>query len=318
MDLRQLNALVAIAETGSFSAAATVLHTVQSNVSAHVARLERELGVTLVDRAAGRLTEEGQAVVARARRVGAELDGIVADVAAVNNQVTGTVRLGMIGTTGRWLVPRLLGLLPDRHPGVHLVLVEGTTTTLGPQLTSGRLDLAVVNLPLPDPDMVTQPLFEEDLVLVVERDSPWARRPTVPLRELDGLDVLLPLPGTSFRDDLDAACAAAGVHLRAKSEIDGVRLLASLAFEGHGPAVLPATAMPGFMRDRWASVAVDGLPRRSVGVAQRRLGQLAAPARAVLALLVGMLDPAAEGVGESLPPGVHPMGAVSPGGRRRG
>ncbi|MEN3273610.1 MAG: hypothetical protein V7636_2371, partial [Actinomycetota bacterium] len=73
MDLRQLAALVAVAETGTFSAAADVLHTVQSNVSTHIARLERELGVTLVDRAAGRLTEEGVAVVARARRVQAEL-----------------------------------------------------------------------------------------------------------------------------------------------------------------------------------------------------------------------------------------------------
>ena len=73
MDLRQLAALVAIADTGTFSAAADVLHTVQSNVSTHIARLERELGVTLIDRAGGRLTEEGEAVVARARRVAAEL-----------------------------------------------------------------------------------------------------------------------------------------------------------------------------------------------------------------------------------------------------
>ena len=63
MDLRQLAALVAVAETGTFSAAADVLHTVQSNVSTHIARLERELGVTLVDRAAGRLTEEGVAAI---------------------------------------------------------------------------------------------------------------------------------------------------------------------------------------------------------------------------------------------------------------
>ena len=73
MDLRQLASLVAVAETGTFSAAATNLHTVQSNVSTHVARLERELGVTLVDRSAGRLTGEGEVVVARARRIQAEL-----------------------------------------------------------------------------------------------------------------------------------------------------------------------------------------------------------------------------------------------------
>src|SRR5579864_4312761 len=108
MDLRQLNALVAVADHGGFSAAADALHTVQSNVSAHVARLERELGATLVDRSAGQLTEEGATVVARARRINAELEGLVADVGALTHDITGSTRLGMIGTTARWLVPRVL------------------------------------------------------------------------------------------------------------------------------------------------------------------------------------------------------------------
>lgn len=298
MDLRQLHVLVAIAETGSFSSAADALHTVQSNVSAHVARLERELGVTLVDRAAGRLTEEGEAVVARARRVATELDGIVADVAAVNNQVTGVVRLGMIGTTGRWLVPRLLELLAERHPGIRLVLVEGTTTTLEPQLTAGRLDLAVVNLPMNSRDVVTQPLFDEDLVLMVDKDHPLSSRHHVLLAELDGLHVLLPSPGTAFRDELDAVCSQARVRLHPKAEIDGVRLLASLTFEGHGPAVLPATALPTWL-EGFNAVDVEGLPRRHIGVAQRRLGLPAAPARAVLALVRDLLSDAA-----ALPAGV--------------
>ena len=101
MDLRQLAALVAVADHSTFSAAADALHTVQSNVSAHVARLERELGATLVDRSAGQLTEEGKAVVTRARRIAAELDAIRSDVAALRDEVAGVVRLGVIGTTGR-------------------------------------------------------------------------------------------------------------------------------------------------------------------------------------------------------------------------
>ena len=108
MDLRQLTVLVAVAEAGSFSAAARAMHTVQSNVSTHVARLERELGVALVDRGSGVLTEEGEAVVSRARHIHAELDAIVADVAALRDEVTGTVRLGCIGTSARWLVPLVL------------------------------------------------------------------------------------------------------------------------------------------------------------------------------------------------------------------
>ena len=76
MDLRQLTTLVAIADHGSFSAAARALYTVQSNVSGHVARLERELGVTLVDRQRGGLTDEGVIVVDRARRVLHELEDL--------------------------------------------------------------------------------------------------------------------------------------------------------------------------------------------------------------------------------------------------
>src|SRR5580700_7411097 len=102
-DLRQLNALVAVADHGGFSAAADALHTVQSNVSSHVARLEAELGVTLVDRQAGRLTDEGAVVVARARRLNSELEGVVADLAALRHEIVGPARLGMIGTTSRWL-----------------------------------------------------------------------------------------------------------------------------------------------------------------------------------------------------------------------
>src|SRR5437588_11234375 len=99
MDLRQLAALVAVAEHGTFSAAADALHTVQSNVSTHVARLERELGCSLVDRSnACRLTEEGQAVVERARRIANELEALVAGVAGLRHVVSVYVRHGMRGT----------------------------------------------------------------------------------------------------------------------------------------------------------------------------------------------------------------------------
>src|SRR5690242_16181087 len=164
MDLRQLNALVAVADHGSFSAAARALHTVQSNVSTHVARLETELGTTLVDRSNGALTEAGDVVVARARHVQAELDALASDVASMNAEVTGDVRVGVIGTTARWLVPRLIDEMGAHHPKVHVIVVDATTTSLLPRLESGHLDLAVVNLPVDEPDVATQHLFDEDRV----------------------------------------------------------------------------------------------------------------------------------------------------------
>ena len=128
----------------------------QSNISAHVARLERELGAPLIDRADGRLTEEGTVVVARARRILSELDALVSDVAACKDEVTGTVRVGMIGTTARWLVPRLMDMARKRHPKLRLVVVEGNTTGLEPQLASGQLDLAVLHLPVSGRDLVAR------------------------------------------------------------------------------------------------------------------------------------------------------------------
>jgi DNA-binding transcriptional LysR family regulator len=283
VDIRQLQALVAVAEHGTFSGAAKALHTVQSNVSAHVAHLERELDTTLVDRQTGRLTVEGTAVVARARRVQAELDSIRADVARLGTELSGDVRFGVIGTTARWLVAGLLDGLRENHPRIHTVVVEASTTSLSLQLLSGHLDLAVVNLPADDVELATEQLFEEDLVLVAPHDHPLAQRDRVTLAQLGDYPLLLSAPGTALRDELEVQAARAGVRLQPQAELDGVRLAASLAFQGFGAAVLPATAVPAYLTGPWKRLPVRGLARRSVGLAYRRRG---------------MLTPQAQGVGD--------------------
>src|SRR4051812_44068777 len=166
MDLRQLSALVAIADHGSFSSAARALYTVQSNVSGHIARLERELGVTLVDRQRGGLTDEGMVVVERARRVLHELDDISAEMASRGDEGRGDTRLGVIGTTARWLLPQLLTHMERQHPGVHVTVHEGNTTTLSPRLIAQQIDAAIVHLPVDDPEITVEALFAEDLVLL--------------------------------------------------------------------------------------------------------------------------------------------------------
>lgn len=290
MDLRQLSALVAISDHGGFSAAARALHTVQSNISTHVARLERELGVTLVDRSTGRLTEEGDTVVGRARRVQGELDALVADVASVGREVSGTARIGIIGTTARWLTARLLEACAEDHAGVSVVVVDATTTSLLPQLHDGLLDLAIVALPIQDPDLDTEVLFSEDLLLVTPPDHPLATLRSVDVRQLAEHDLLLGAKGTSFRDDLDAIAAAEGVTLRPKAEVDGLRLLATLAFEGFGAAVLPATAVPRWFPGDVRAIPVVGAPGRAVGLARRRRGLPSAPARALREVLFRVIE----------------------------
>ena len=301
MDLKHLQALVGIADTGSFSAAALSIGTVQSNVSAHVARLERELDVQLVDRASGRLTDEGEVVVARARRVMQEIEAMVADVTALRQEIVGTVRLGMIGTTGRWLVPQLFDLLRMRHPHVHLNVAEGSSVQLEQQLASGQLDLAVVTFPLSGDEILAAQLFDEDLMVVLPRDHPLCSQASIGLEDLAQLELLLPAPGTALRAEIDGATVPARVELVPAMELDGVRLIASLAFDGYGPAILPATAVPGHLRGRFSVLPVVGLPRRRVGVAQRRRGLPSAPVRAVIDTLGVVVNDTL-----SMPEGIHP------------
>jgi DNA-binding transcriptional LysR family regulator len=281
MDLRQLRALVAVADHESFSAAARSLHTVQSNVSTHIARLERELQVTLVDRSNGHLTPEGMVVVARARRIDHELSAIDAEIGSLVGEVAGTVHVGVIGTTARWLVPDLLQSIDDLYPKIRLILVDATTTSLLPQVTAGRLDCAVVNFPVSDPDIDTEALFDEDPIIVAPNDHPLAEYDEVTLEELATYALLLGPPGTSFRDTVDAEVAAKGIALSTHAEVDGMRLLASLAFQGFGAALLPASAAPRWLEGDWKRVRVQGLMPRTVGLATSRRTSPPAPARAV-------------------------------------
>ncbi|NNC79801.1 MAG: LysR family transcriptional regulator [Acidimicrobiales bacterium] len=300
MDLRQLNALIAVSEHRSFSAAARALHTVQSNVSTHVARLERELDAVLVDRRTGELTDEGNVVVQRALRIRAELVAIPADVSALRDDIRGIVRFGIIGTTGRWLVPQLITALKKDYPGVHLVVVDATTTGLLPQLQSGQLTMAVLNLPLHEPELASVPLFDEERILIAPTDHPLAKLERVTLAEIAEHELVLPPPGTQFRTEVDHAAAELDITLSPHAELDGMRLLASLAFQGLSPALVPATAAPVEDSPDWTVIPVDGMAPRSVGLAYRRWTTLPAPARAVQRVIREVVRDRGE-----LQPGLH-------------
>jgi len=270
MDVKHLQALLAIADHGSFSAAARALATVQSNVSAHIGRLERELNTVLVDRATGRLTDDGEAVAARARRIVHEIEDIQADIASHGDQVEGDSRIGCIGTTGRWLMPPLLTRMRKDHPQVRLTVHEGVTSSLLPRLLSGDIDAAIVHLPVDEPELEVSELFAEDLILLVHAKHPLAGRASVSISELAEHPLLLAPRGSSMRRIVDRAAANHRVALTPLAEIDGVRLMASLAFDAYGPAIVPATAVPGWLKGEFSRVSVPEMPRRVVGWVQRR------------------------------------------------
>lgn len=282
MDRKQLRTLVAVVEERSFSGAARTLGTVQSNVSAHVARLEQELGVELVDRATTGPTPEGALGVERARRIESEFEALEADLASMRDTVSGEVRLGAIGTTARWIVPPLMNHLDGEHPGVRVVVLDASTSSLVLALTSNQLDVALVNLPLEEPELQIEPLFDEDRLLIVPEGHPLGELESVTLEQLAEHELLLEARGTAFRDVLDRQLAERGINLRARAEFDGMRLLTSLAFGGFGAGIVPATAVPDNLSGPWRAIPVDGLPSRRVGLATRRRALLTAAQRVAI------------------------------------
>lgn len=306
MDIRQLRMLVAVAEHRSFSGAARAMNTVQSNVSTQVAKLEAELNAALIDRSTNQLTIEGQMVVRRAQRIASEMDHITADVARLAATVVGTVHVGVIGTTARWLVPRLLDLASQRYPEIGLVFVDGTSTLLVPQVVASRLDIAVLNLSGTDRAVAIEPLFAEPRVAVVPDDHTLADRDTIELIDLVDVPLLMEVKGSPMRAHLDAFASSHGVNFSARAEIDGLRLIASLAFAGFGVAILPASAAPNWIGGNWTSITVTDAPSRQVGIARRRPGILSTAAQAVEALIY---DVVADASGR--PEGIVPIGGTS-------
>lgn len=312
MDIRQISSLLAIADHGSFSAAARALYTVQSNVSAHIARLESELGTTLVDRNNGTLTDEGVLVAEHGRRIMRELDDISTDIAALRNVVAGEVRLGVIGTTGRWLMPQFLTQLQLAYPDVRPVISEGGTSSLIPRLLAGSLDAGILHLPVEEAELRVEPLFAEDLVLLVHARHPWYQAGELPLTALGDHPLLLPPPSAALRRIINRAADEHHVTLRIQAEIDGVRLMASLAFEGFGAAIVPATAVPVWLTGSFSTVAVPELPRRVVGWVQRRRPGPAVATRAALDIARSVIQ-RREGRQPGLHVGTDIITASSPG-----
>ncbi|MEZ5322885.1 MAG: LysR family transcriptional regulator [Microthrixaceae bacterium] len=301
MEPRQFRALLAVDEHGSFSAAARALGTVQSNVSTHIARLEDELDEVLIDRATITLTESGRVVATRARRIEAELASLESDLASLRDVVRGEVSLGVIGTTARWLAPRLLSVLAADCPEVKLRLLDGTTTALILQLQAGQIDAAVVTLPSGSTEVVEDPLFEEDGVLVAPVGHALYDRSSLSVADLAGHPLLLEAPGTTFRTQLDDAARASGVELTPQAEVDGMRLLASLVFGGFGAAVLPAGATALVTPGPWRSIPLRDGGHRTIGVVRRRRAMPSPAERAVT-------DRLREIIGREAPlnAGIHP------------
>jgi DNA-binding transcriptional LysR family regulator len=285
MELHQLRYVVAVAEEGSFTAAAQRELVAQPAVSAAVRSLERELGVQLFrrGRSGAQPTEAGVAVLAHAR---AALAAVAAarDVAdEVTGLLRGRVAVGMVVGCTSTVLADLLADFSTAHPAVEVVLVEGSGADLLAALSSGRLDLAWVGRAQPPPSGVeTAVLYEEEQVAVVPLGSSPRGR-SLAVAELASHRLVALPPGTGGRTALDAACAAAGVVPVVACEATGLEMVCLLTERGLGTGVVPASVAAA-AADRLRALPLDPPVTSRIELAWRTGGPSSPAGAALLAV----------------------------------
>ncbi|MFP5021310.1 LysR family transcriptional regulator [Pseudonocardia phyllosphaerae] len=292
MELRHLRYLVAVADTGTITAAAHELHVAQPGVSSQLRQLERELGETLLVRGprAVELTEAGRAVLPHARAALAAVEGARDAVAGLRGLLRGRVAVGMASSLPETVVADQVGEFAAAHPGVTVELREGTADDLADDLRAGRLDLVVAGFPRTPPDGLDGVVLIEDrLVAAVAADDELAGRRAVPLAALAGRPLICLPRGHGLRAAFDDACAARGLTPGVAFEAGAMNLLLRLAARGAGVAVVPAPALgagPVQALDRPpVAVALDPEVRTRMYLLWRTGGPAGPAARALQARL---------------------------------
>src|SRR5829696_2005099 len=243
MELRQLRYLVALAEEQHFTRAAARCRVAQPALSQQIRKLERDLGVQLVDRTTRsvRLTEAGALLTAHARRVLAEVQDARAELEQLTGLVAGRVTIGLTQTPGPIDLVRLLAEFHARHPQVELVVREDLSKTLADALREDALDVAFLSI-VEEADrrgLELEELAEEPLVLVVPEGHRLAARRRASVRDLDGEELVAFGEGATIRRAVERAARAAGVTPRIAFETREVLLTRQLVAAGLGVAVLP-------------------------------------------------------------------------------
>jgi LysR family transcriptional regulator, transcription activator of glutamate synthase operon len=242
MELRQLRYYEAVTRHRHFTRAAEELHVAQSALSQQVARLERELGIALLQRTTRSVdvTDAGRLVARRARAILAEADALRADVDALRGLTRGRVRIGALLFGGQLDIPVLLASFIERYPDVDVGLREGTVQRMLEMLMAGSLDLTFALEPPALPDGLERlPVSNEELAVAASPDHRLARRTRLALGDLRGERVIMFEPGASTRERVDAAFAAAGVEPNIALEANDLAFVRALVARGIGLAIMP-------------------------------------------------------------------------------
>lgn len=246
MEIRQLKAFLAIAEAGTFTAGAERVHVTQAAVSMQIRQLEDELNVKLFTRLPRKvlLTEAGELLLGRARRLLREHEAILSELAELAGAERGRLRIGsasaMISTDP---LPALLKRLRKKHPDAEVMVISGTSDFLVQQILAGELDVAFVSLPVEAQGIETERLSDDELVAIASPGHALARQKVVSAQTLSGEKLILGERGGNTRRLIDQFFNEAGVQPNVTMELSRLASIKRMVEEEMGVGIVPSQSV---------------------------------------------------------------------------
>lgn len=281
MTLTELRYIVTLAQEQHFGRAAERCHVSQPTLSIAVKKLEDELDVAIFERSKTRVypTPIGEKVIKQAQSVLEQASAIKDIVSAGKDQLTSPIHIGAIFTIGPYLFPHLIPQLQKRAKEMPLYIEESYTATLRRRIRQGDLDAIVVALPFTEADVLTQPMYEEEFLILMEKNHPLTQYERIAPEQLEEHNVLLLGEGHCFRDQVLEACPMLKPSiddpqgkLRSAAEGSSLETLKHMVASGLGITILPSSAViqnPMMSEMLVTRKFTDPVPKRTVALAWR-------------------------------------------------
>ncbi|HEV8348268.1 MAG TPA: LysR family transcriptional regulator [Vicinamibacterales bacterium] len=261
MDLRQLEILQAIAETGSFTACGRKLNVSQSAISRQILLLEEELGEPLFLRVGRqvRMTPAAESLVQLGQRVFQDVRETVGSITDRTRELRGTLRLSGGMTVCLYVFPSLLKQLRRAHPNLDVRLTVATAGRSLQEIRGGRVDAGLLTLPVEESDLVTVPVLREELMLITTPTHPLARRRRVAPQDLGTQPFILFELGSATRRVIDQFFATEKLEPPVVMDTENVEIIKAMVKTGLGIGIVPYQAVAREVRAGQFFVArIDG------------------------------------------------------------
>ena len=276
MTLTELKYIVMLAEEKHFGRAAERCYVSQPTLSVAVKKLEEELGIAIFERSKSSvyITPLGTQLITQAKRVLEQANMMKELASSGQNQLKGPLKVGAIFTIAPYLFPYMIPSLHKLVSGMPLVIEEDLTEHLRPKLRNGDLDAIIVALPFHEADVVTQPIYEEEFVVLMPKNHPWTKLDSIETDQLSTDNLLLLGKGHCFSEQVLEACP-----LTTDNDVDDGRTVVNgssletiryMVASGLGVTVLPKSAATNINHDMLEVRPFTApAPKRTVALAWR-------------------------------------------------